>query len=88
MTDHEQLTSADVSRLTKERKYDEIEAARQDGRLALLLGTPQEEVDLIAKALTERIDLADVQALTAIGRPDLINAAREADRINYQEDDK
>jgi hypothetical protein len=34
-----QLTQADVKRMYAERRYDEIEQARQQGRLADLLGT-------------------------------------------------
>lgn len=37
-----QLTAADVSRMSKENRYEEIEQARLDGRLAAVLGATPE----------------------------------------------
>jgi hypothetical protein len=62
---------------------EQIETARLDGRLDRVLGVPDHVIALAAKARTERIDAADVRALAALGRHDLIEAARTDDRIDY-----
>jgi hypothetical protein len=78
-----QLTTDDLSRLTKERKYHEIEQARMDGRLDRVLGVPEEQIALLDNARSGTIDAADAAALNRLGRHDLVDAAREAGRITY-----
>lgn len=78
--DTSQLHRAALASMTP----DEISDAYDAGRLAVTLGerTP-EEAALIARATTGTVTLADVHALTAIGRHDLINDAHRSDRITF-----
>ena len=86
MTDPEpargQLTAADVQNLTASRKYDEIEQARQEGRLASLFGTPAEDVDLLDRARhgTDPLTRDDLARLNSIGHSDLVLDAYRAGR--------
>jgi hypothetical protein len=80
-----QLTAADLTRLTAERKHNEIEQARTEGRLDALLGVPPEQIALLDRARNGRVDVTDVQALAALRRHDLIDEARATDRITYDD---
>lgn len=80
-----QLTADQVHQMYRERRYEEIDAARTEGRLALVLGTPPEEVALIDRAEFSTLTRADVQALAALNRHDLIETARTAGRIQYDD---
>ena len=77
--DDRQLGRADLSTMTPEQ----IEAARLDGRLDRVLGIPDHVIALTEKARTGRIDTDDARTLLALGRHDLIDAARVDDRIDY-----
>jgi hypothetical protein len=83
----EQLTRDDLARMTKDGRHLEISAARADGRLARLLGVPETEIALLARAKTGVLDIEDVHALTEINRHDLIEAARATNRINHNSKD-
>lgn len=77
MTD--QLTDADLEHMAP----DDIVQAKADGRLDTLLGIPQDEHDVIAKARAgERLDLDDVANLARLGHPELVAAARAANLID------
>lgn len=72
---NDQLTAEDVSRLYAARRYDEIEQARLDGRLNVLMGgTPPLDTD---RQLTE----ADVKRLYAGRAYDQIETARQQGRL-------
>jgi hypothetical protein len=77
--DASQFTAADLATMDP----DQINAARMAGRLDRLLGVPDEQIALLSRARTGRIDVDDIRALGAINRHDLINDAREAGRITY-----
>jgi hypothetical protein len=77
--EHEQFTADQLKAMTP----DQIIEARGAGHLDRILGIPEEEIALLSRARTGRIDVDDVRALGAINRHDLINDAREAGRITY-----
>ena len=52
--------------------------------LDALLGAPPEQIALLDRARTGVITNADAGALNKLGRHDLVNAAREDGRINYE----
>lgn len=89
MTDHDnetdaertarngQLTRADLKGMTPHA----IEKAREDGRLANLLGTPPEQTNLLDRA-TGPLSRQDIRDLAALGRHDLIEKARVEQRVD------
>jgi hypothetical protein len=78
MTQPDQLTEADLARMTPE----EIVQAQDEGRCDQLLGIDPEQTALVHRGTHDVITDADIQALAAIGRQDLIAAAYEAGRYN------
>ena len=81
-----QLTEEDLARLMRERKYEEVEQARLDGRLDTLQGVPSEIVALQEKAKgTEQLTRDDVRRLLELNNHELIVAADKAGRITYTE---
>ena len=72
-----QLNAADLKTLTPRQ----IEDARTAGHLAVLLGADPAEADLIERATTDPITTTDVRRLAALGRHDLIEAARLGGRL-------
>lgn len=77
MTD-QQLTDDDLKGMTPQ----EIADAHDSGRLDSLLGAPEEDVDVLARARNgESLDRADLSRLSALGRHDLILAADAAGLI-------
>jgi len=84
VTSPTQLTAADVKKLYAEKKYDEIEAARKDGRLAKVLGQPADVVALLDKARgTDPLTADDVHGLTRLGEHELIVAANRDGRLDH-----
>jgi hypothetical protein len=79
VTAPDQLTAADLATMS----HQDIEDARETGRLEILLGVPAADVELTARARQGRINADDARALAAIGRYDLIEDARASDRIDY-----
>ena len=78
-----QLTAADLAGMEPEA----IEQARHAGRLDTLLGVPQAEQDVIAKARgDQRLSMDDVRHLSRLGHHDLITAANAAGRIDLAPD--
>ncbi len=75
MTD--QMTAADVKRLYRERRHAEIEAARLDGRLDVLLG-----IERHRPPVTGQWDATDIAALFDAGRHDEITTARAAGQLD------
>ena len=81
-----QLTEEDLARLMRERKYEEVEQARLDGRLDTLQGVPSDIVALQEKAKgTAQLTREDVRKLLELKKHDLIVAADKAGRITYTE---
>jgi len=84
MTSPTQLTAEDVKKLYAEKKYDEIEAARRDGRLGVVLGQDPAEVSLLERARgTGPLTAADVHGLSELGEHELIDQARRSGRLTY-----
>ncbi len=78
-----QLSDDDVHRLYQEKRFNEIAAAQAEGRLDRLLGVPDEDIALVDYARWGELDADDIRDLTALRRPDLIEAARIDGRIDY-----
>jgi hypothetical protein len=79
-----QLTGEDVAQLRRERKDKEINQARLDGRLDILLGVPRDTVALHEKARSiQQLTEDDVSKLFKNKDYELIVAANEAGRITY-----
>jgi hypothetical protein len=73
----DQLTAEEVARLTKQRKYAEIEQHRIDGHLDVLLG-----IDRHRPPVDAQWTAADVTAMHSAGRFDEINRARAAGQLD------
>jgi hypothetical protein len=72
-----QLTQADVSKLFKERRFDEISQARADGRLNVMMGAePPRDPD---KVITQ----ADVSRMFKERRFDEISQLRSDHRLDH-----
>ena len=82
-----QLTAEDVKRLGAERKYDDIEQARTDGRLDELLGISSTESALNFKVnhTTDQLTQKDVKDLYKRRQYAEIVKAESDGRINYIE---
>lgn len=78
-----QLTEADVKRLFAERKFDEIEAARAEGRLDLVLGVPPAQVAALERGRNGTPTAEDITTLSRMGRHDLIDEARRDGRLDH-----
>jgi hypothetical protein len=77
-----QLDRAEVRRLYAEEKYDEIERARTEGLLDVLLGVHSDDIALLDRAKTGRLGRDDIVRLSGIGRHDLVEMARVDGRID------
>ena len=84
MTDNDraQLTRADLDGMAPE----EIAAAHDAGRLAVLLGMDPADAALITRAQSDPITLDDVRDLARLGRHDLVNDAHRDGRITGRND--
>ena len=83
MTSPTQLTTEDVKKLYAERRYDEIEAARKEGRLGLVLGQDPADVALLERARgTGPLTADDVHELTRLGEHQLIVNANRDGRLD------
>jgi hypothetical protein len=82
-----QLSREDVQRLAQQGKHDEIEKARVEGRLARILGVPEDDVALVDRATytTEPLSREDLHRLNQLGKHDLVLEAFRDGRTNNQE---
>jgi hypothetical protein len=71
-----QLTRADVDRLAREGRHDDIVAARKDGALATLLGQP------LPLDPDKQVTRVEVDAMFKAGRFEEIETARKAGLLN------
>lgn len=74
-----QLSQDDLGAMSPQQITD----ARDSGQLDSLLGVPDDEIELKARATIGRLSIDDVKALAAIQRHDLIETARADQRIDY-----
>lgn len=71
-----QLTGEDVTRLYARGRYDLIEQARVDGRLAVLLGGQPPADDGTDEPEPAQLSRSEVERLAREGRHDVIEQAR------------
>lgn len=74
----QQLTRSDLASMMPSA----VEQARKDGRLDNILGVAKSETDLLERTQSGPVTRADLTALAALGRHDLIEKARVEQRID------
>jgi hypothetical protein len=73
-----QLAREDLAGMSPEQ----IVAAIDTNLCDEMLGVPPEQTALVHRARHGQLDLADVRALSALGRADLVNLAHNENRIH------